>query len=75
MLIFRYVFVCDEWLAVDKADGELERILPAAGKDNLMSPKALFMDNVKLTATDDHLWLSLLTRPSPSNFTRLQVRV
>ncbi|XP_070567221.1 lipoxygenase homology domain-containing protein 1-like [Ptychodera flava] len=31
-----YTFLCNRWLAVDKDDGKIDRVLPVSGKENLI---------------------------------------
>jgi polycystin 1L2 len=64
--------VCNKWLAVEKDDGQIDRLLPVACKNDLISYKHLFKQSVKKKFTDNHLWFSIFSRPSKSSFTRLQ---
>nr|KAG5713885.1 hypothetical protein BaRGS_024512 [Batillaria attramentaria] len=68
----RFMFVCDRWLAIDKEDGLVDRILPIAGKDDVMTFDKLFSEHARVGVTDSHLWLSCFLRPDRSTFTRLQ---
>ena len=43
-----------------------------ACKNDLISFKHLFTQSVKKKFTDSHLWFSVISRPTKSNFTRLQ---
>ncbi len=62
----------DQWLALDEDDGEVERLVPVAGKENVLGFKNLLLDNARMAITEEHLWISFLIRPSRSTFTRLQ---
>ena len=68
----RYFFLCGRWLAVEEDDGLIDRILPVAGRDDIIRFEHLFFDKARRKLFDDHLWLSIVGRPSRSNFTRLQ---
>ncbi|XP_069123478.1 uncharacterized protein [Argopecten irradians] len=68
----RYFFLCDRWLAVEEDDGMVDRILPVAGLDDLAAFKQLFSSSVKKKLTNDHIWFSVFSRPTRSNFTRVQ---
>ncbi|XP_077983292.1 polycystin-1-like protein 2 [Glandiceps talaboti] len=68
----RCYFLCDRWLAVDKADGKVERLVPAAGRDNLLEFSHLCMSTIRSKFSDDHVWFSVVSRPTCSKFTRKQ---
>ncbi|XP_060067156.1 uncharacterized protein LOC132547416 [Ylistrum balloti] len=68
----RYFFLCDRWLAVEEDDGMVDRILPVAGLEDLAAFKQLFSSSVKKKLTNDHIWFSVFSRPTRSNFTRVQ---
>jgi len=65
-------FVCNKWFAVEKEDGQIDRVLPVACRNDLTTFKHLFTQSVKKKFTDNHLWFSVFSRPTKSNFTRLQ---
>lgn len=64
--------MCNNWLAVEKGDGQIDRLLPVACKDDLISFKHLFTQSIKKKFNDSHLWISVVSRPTKSSFTRLQ---
>ncbi|KAK3717356.1 hypothetical protein QZH41_011584, partial [Actinostola sp. cb2023] len=68
----RWWFVSDEWLAVDEADGKIERILYPATSNELTKFNVLFATEIRKNLTDGHLWFSVVTRPARSTFTRVQ---
>ena len=68
----RFFFLCDRWLAVEEDDGTVERILPVAGLRDLTAFKHLFNSSVRKKLSNDHMWFSVLSRPTRSNFTRVQ---
>jgi hypothetical protein len=67
----KYVFICEQWLAVEKEDGSIERIIPAAGEKEKADLRFLMKRETKEKLSDSHLWFSVLARPVPSPFGRL----
>ena len=68
----KWYFICNRWVAVDKEDGELEVDIPLASKKDLSSFKYQFSTRVSKSLGDGHIWLSVVTRPPHSPFTRAQ---
>ncbi|XP_077987011.1 polycystin family receptor for egg jelly-like [Glandiceps talaboti] len=68
----RFHFLCDQWFAVDEQDGKIERILPAAGRYNLIQFSHLFYTSTRKNLSENHLWFSVLSRPFRSSFNRVQ---
>ncbi|XP_066291033.1 polycystin-1-like protein 2 [Branchiostoma lanceolatum] len=68
----RSYFFCGQWLAVEEGDGVVERLLPAAGEEDVLQFQNLFVSNSRKNMTDGHLWMSVLSRPTRSTFTRVQ---
>ncbi len=68
----RSYFICDNWLAVEKGDGLVDRVVPLASSKELKSFAHLFTESIKKKFSDGHLWFSVFSRPVRSNFTRLQ---
>ncbi|XP_070186772.1 polycystin-1-like protein 2 [Littorina saxatilis] len=68
----RYNFLCEKWLALDKDDGQIDRIVPVTLKDEVMTFDKLFSEHARVGITDTHLWLSCFMRPERSTFTRVQ---
>lgn len=69
--VCRYFFLCDRWLAVEEDDGMIDRIIPVAGREDLAAFKHLFTSSIRKKLTSDHLWFSIFSRPTRSNFTRV----
>ena len=69
---FKWYFLCNRWLAVDKHDGEVQAEFDVADKNALSGFKFLFRSRVVSGLGDGHLWLSVATRPPHSPFTRAQ---
>jgi polycystin 1L2 len=70
-LFFSFIFFCDDWLALDIGDGNIDRIIAAMSK-NSIEFETLLSQHARLNMTENHLWLSLLLRPQKSSFTRVQ---
>ena len=68
----KWYFLCNRWLAVDKENGEVEATFPPASKHELSGFRYQFYSRVTKNLGDGHLWLSVLTRPPHSPFTRAQ---
>jgi len=67
------MFLCDDWLAVNKSDGSVRRNLkPSNAFTAANNSSALVRSNMFHRAVDDHIWLSVGMRAKPSPFTRAQ---
>ncbi|XP_071153699.1 uncharacterized protein [Mytilus edulis] len=66
-----YVFLCGDWLSTSKGDGKCYRKLYASKKD-LNENNSLIHVISESKLFDDHLLLSLFSRPSFSRFSRVQ---
>ena len=64
-------FICDKWLAVDKEDCLVERMLPISLSEQKSEFKYLLAKQTKSKLSDGHLWLSVFVRPIQSAFNRL----
>jgi hypothetical protein len=69
---FRSNFVCNKWFGVEKDDGQVDRVIPVACRGDMTTFQHLFAQSIKKKFTDNHLWFSVFSRPTKSNFTRLQ---
>ena len=67
----KYYFICDQWLAIEKGDGLINRLLPVSCEKQKTEFKYLMAKSAKYSIRDRHLWLSVLLRPVQSSFTRL----
>jgi len=63
-------FICEKWLAVEKDDGKIERLLPVSGESQKLDLKYLAQKQAKKKLTDGYLWFSIFTRPLQSSLTR-----
>jgi len=68
----QWIFVCDRWLALDKDDGLVDRLIIVSGEKELKNFKTLFRTKTSQDLFDGHLWLSIVGKPPKSTFTRLQ---
>ena len=67
-----WYFICHAWLAVDVGECTLDKTFPVASSEDLHQFDHLFTTRLIRDMKDHHLWLSVLTRPRNSNFTRVQ---
>lgn len=63
----KFFFPCERWLAVEKMDGRIERLLGVGGQKQLNELK--FQSSVCMN--DGHLWLSVFKKPPRSSFRRV----
>ena len=68
----KFFFLCNQWLACDQGDGQVDRLLPVAGKDELRDFMHLFKAKTSRDFSDGHLWFSIAFRPVRSRFTCVQ---
>jgi hypothetical protein len=63
-------FICNKWLAIDKDDGAIERLLPVAGEAQKAEITYLIKKETKEKLADNHLWISVFAKPVLSSFNR-----
>jgi hypothetical protein len=68
----KYYFICQNWLAVEKDDGLIDRLLPVSCDKQKTEFKYLLEKETVQNLSDGHLWFSVLARPVQSSFTRLE---
>ncbi|RWS14806.1 polycystic kidney disease protein 1-like protein 2-like protein [Dinothrombium tinctorium] len=68
----KFQFICNRWLAVEKGDGTIDRLLPVAGREEATQFGHLFQQTKQRNLKDGHLWFSIFMRPPRSRFTRVQ---
>ena len=68
----KFFFLCNQWLACDQGDGQVDRLFPVAGKDELRDFMHLFKTKTSRDFSDGHLWFSIAFRPVRSRFTCVQ---
>ena len=67
-----YPFICDQWLAVESEDGQIERLLSVAGEKELKKFHLVFASTISKGLLDGHIWFSVFLRPKQSSFTRVR---
>lgn len=73
LFYFRYIFQAERWLAVEKEDGTLECVVPVSQRNDLNVFKNRLVANAKDSLADNHVWVSIVYRPSSSSFTRVSL--
>ena len=68
----KYCFVCDDWLAVERSDSRLDRVLSVADETKELEFAYLMKKKTKKNFSDEHLWLSVFARPVQSSFSRVE---
>lgn len=67
-----WYFVCNRWLAAEREDGKIERVLYVSSPAEINSFRNKFYSRASAGLGDGHIWLSVVTRPPASPFTRVQ---
>lgn len=67
-----WLFMHNDWFAVDKGDGRIDRRLHAASEKDKTQFKTLFYSHTAKSFSDKHLWISVVLRPPSSTFTSVQ---
>ncbi|XP_076459182.1 polycystin-1-like [Babylonia areolata] len=68
----KWVFIADKWFAVEEDDGQVDRIIPVATRENMTEFSHMFAERTRKNLADGHLWFSVVARPPASRFTCLQ---
>ncbi|CAF4235279.1 unnamed protein product, partial [Adineta steineri] len=68
----KFHFISQQWFAVEKDDGKIERILPVAGDIEKQAFSYMVSKNAYHSVSDGHLWFSIFSRPPSNQFTRVQ---
>ncbi|XP_074649181.1 polycystin-1-like [Tubulanus polymorphus] len=68
----KFNFVCNRWFAVEEDDGQVDRLIPVAGREELTEFTHLFTKTSRQNLSDEHLWFSVVGRPAASRFSRLE---
>lgn len=63
-------FICNKWLALNKEDGSINRLLTVSGNAQKSDFSYLLEKQTKEKLSDGHMWLSIFARPPHSSFTR-----
>lgn len=67
----KFYFLCERWFAVEKGDGQIDRLLPIATEVQKTNLQYLAQKEAKQKLSDGHLWISIFSRPTQSSFNRL----
>ena len=67
----KFYFICEKWLALDKEDSLIERVLHASSREDKTQFKYLLSKETKAKLSNEHMWFSIFARPVQSSFTRL----
>jgi len=67
----KHYFLCEKWLAVEKQDGLIERLLPLSTEVQKTQLIRLVKKEAKEKFKDSHLWLSIFFKAKQSTFSRL----
>ena len=65
-----WTFTSSQWLALERDDGRIERVIEQAPNEGTFRHQLL--KRCKRGLTETHLWVSVLTKPRKSRFTRVQ---
>ncbi len=68
----RYEFIINRWLAPEKEDGEVERLVQVAGEAEKKSCKHLIVHTAGKHIKENHLWFSIFIKSPRSRFSRLE---
>lgn len=68
----KWLFFANKWIAVERGSGNLSIELKALHENERAGFKNLFYSKASRNLGDEHLWVSLFTRPPHSPFTRCQ---
>ncbi|KAL8606997.1 hypothetical protein ACOMHN_041386 [Nucella lapillus] len=68
----KWVFIADRWFAVEEDDGQVDRIIPVATRENMTEFSHMFAERTRKNLADGHLWFSVVARPPASRFTCVQ---
>ncbi|KAF0300768.1 Polycystic kidney disease protein 1-like 2 [Amphibalanus amphitrite] len=68
----KWQFIANKWFAVEEGDGQIDRLLAVAGREQMLQFQHLFNTSSRKNLSDGHLWFSVFMRPPRSRFTRVQ---
>ncbi|XP_055877058.1 uncharacterized protein LOC106077240 isoform X2 [Biomphalaria glabrata] len=68
----KQVFIANRWFAVEEDDGQIDRVIPVAGREQMADFGYQFGERTRKNLVDGHLWFSVVARPPQSRFTCLQ---
>ena len=59
----RNYFICEKWLALDRDDSQIERVLNVSSNEDKTKFKYILSKQTKEKLSNDHLWFSIFARP------------
>ncbi|CAF4302624.1 unnamed protein product, partial [Adineta steineri] len=68
----KFYFISQQWFAVEKDDGRIERTLPIASEAEKQDFSYVLSKKAYHSVSDGHLWFSIFSRPPSNRFTRVQ---
>ena len=68
----KLTFFCNDWFAVEKGDGKINRILTPVGSQEMHKFSYSLRSQGSRGFSDGHVWLSVVTKPPRSQFSRVQ---
>ncbi|KAF8567040.1 hypothetical protein P879_03212 [Paragonimus westermani] len=68
----RVYCIVQRWFAVDEDDGLIDRLIPVSSGQEMNKLNRSFSENLSRGLSDEHLWLSVVSRPVTSRFTRVE---
>ncbi|CAF4382626.1 unnamed protein product, partial [Adineta steineri] len=68
----KFYFISQQWFAVEKDDGRIERTLPTASEVEKQDFSYVLSKKAYHSVSDGHLWFSIFSRPPSNKFTRVQ---
>ena len=66
----KWEFVCNRWLANEKGDGQVERLVNVSGEEEKNSFDHLFQYTTERGIREQHIWFSIFLRNERNRFTR-----
>ena len=68
----KWTFLCNNWFALEKGDGKIDRTLTPISPLEMQTFKYSLSSQGSKSFSDGHIWLSVVTKPPRSTFTRVQ---
>ena len=65
-------FPCNSWLALEKGDGKIDRLLSPISYEETQTFTYSLNSQGSQSFSEGHMWLSVVTKPPKSTFTRVQ---
>ena len=67
----KFFFICEKWLAIEKSDGLIDRIVFVASEEEKNELEFLLKKEANDNLRDNHLWYSIVARPVNSSFSSI----